>query len=597
METVEYDHQALREVIRRFLPEIRKHLGKSIRQREDVFLHLGGRLQEFTLRAGTLAKNSQELLSDATGQAMGEIIDVFHKELEAISNVCSTQTADAAIRELGNIISLIENLEKLMQEFGRLVRHLQMLGISTRIESARLGSEGRGFHTLADDVEKLANRIVSHTSSILENARSLAELSRLASKQTESMRSKQATCSVRVFSEINSNLDELQSLTQSAHELSEHLINMARDTRDNIGEAVSSLQFHDIIRQQVEHVEEACDDIEALVSGKSSQNNDAPTDSNELVGWVADVLNLQCRQVSNGRERFVNAVENLKRNLGNIGGNVNAMEIEITKLLGEDAGSGARTLERIEKGIGGMLETMKEFASQGEAIGRTMSSVADTVSQIGAFLGDIEEVGAEIELIALNASIKAAHTGEQGKAMGVLASSVQHLSKEATGQTDGVAGLLKDISKAADSLAERADSFLDTSQVNDMLARLRKVVTNLKNIDQEFATGFVNLQHDSSQLGLDINSLTKGITFHLEAGRHLDVAETKLSSMEEETRVLAPEEDETRRSERLRQLLERYTMEAERLVHEGMATEPGDARDGEETASDAGDDWNNVELF
>jgi methyl-accepting chemotaxis protein len=35
-----------------------------------------------------------------------------------------------------------------------------MLGISTRIESARLGDQGLGFSTLADDVEALAGKIV-----------------------------------------------------------------------------------------------------------------------------------------------------------------------------------------------------------------------------------------------------------------------------------------------------------------------------------------------------------------------------------------------------------------------------------------------------
>ena len=41
-----------------------------------------------------------------------------------------------------------------------------MLGISTRIESARLGGDGRGFSTLADDVEKLAHAIVDHCAGI-----------------------------------------------------------------------------------------------------------------------------------------------------------------------------------------------------------------------------------------------------------------------------------------------------------------------------------------------------------------------------------------------------------------------------------------------
>lgn len=598
-EHIEHHHEALRALCNRLLPGIKRHLAKSIREHERAFLQLGEKLQDFSQRAVEFAGCSQQLLSSASGQAMGDIIQVFHQELAEIDSVCSTVTADEAIDELAGIVLLIERLESALLEFGRLVRRLQMLGISTRIESARLGSEGRGFSTLADDVDKLANRIVSHTSSILENARSLTELLRLAGTQTEAMRGQQSACSVKVFAEIRANLDNLQAVEEAARKLSTILAEKALDNRNSIGEAVASMQFHDIVRQQVEHVEEALDDIELLISGKGSGEGDNAFQvaDAELAAWVADVTGLQRGQVSNGKDRFFQAVENLKHNLANIAANVQGMEQEIIRLLGKDADSGARTLGRIEHGVAGMLATMQDFAGRGEEIGRTMGDVATTVSQIGSFLGDIEEVGAEIELIALNASIKAAHTGEQGKAMGVLAASVQQLSREASFQTDKVAALLREISQAASLMGERADSFLDTSQVRSMVGRLQDVVDRLKGIDREFAHGFSQVQDESSKLGRDVAGLTESIVFHRLASEQLIAAEALLADMEREARTLSPLEQDLHRPERLERLLQRYTMDAERLVHVGSldgAAQPGVQSDANSTSEDA---WDNVELF
>lgn len=593
------DHISLRALIHRLMPGVKRRLTKSVREHETAFLQLGERLQEFSRRAGELAEYSQELLASAAGQAMDEIIQVFHRELAEIHNVCSTAAADSAIEELAGIVEVIGKLESNLLEFGRLVRRLQMLGISTRIESARLGSEGRGFSTLADDVDKLANRIVVHTSSILEKARSLAELLRRAGTQTEAMRGQQSACSAKVFLEIRDNLDDLQAVAAAARQLSATLSEMALDNRKSIGEAVASMQFHDIVRQQVEHVEEALDDIEALVSGRSAgqgEDGEAVPDG-ELAAWIADVVGLQRDQVSNGRERFVEAVENLKSNLANIAVNVQGMEQEITSLLGRDAASGARTLSRIEQGIGNMLGAMQDFAGRGEEIGRTMGKVAATVSEIGSFLGDIEEVGAEIELIALNASIKAAHTGEQGKAMGVLAASVQQLSREANAQTDGVAALLRDISQAAASMGAQADSFLDTGQVRGMVGRLQEVVASLKDIDRESGEGFSNLQAESGKLGRDVSDLTAGIVFHRQAAEQFDAAESGLADLEQEARVLSPLDKDLHRPERLERLLRRYTMEAERLVHES-ALDASARQGGAAAATSASqEEWDNVELF
>lgn len=75
-----------------------------------------------------------------------------------------------------------------------------------------------------------------------------------------------------------------------------------------------------------------------------------------------------------------------------------------------------------------------------------MNHVSATIAEMGNFVVDIEDVGAEIKLIALNASIKAARTGEQGRALGVLAMAIQRLSSEAREQTQAVSDALRETS-------------------------------------------------------------------------------------------------------------------------------------------------------
>lgn len=551
-------------------------------------------LQRYSMQAGDLSSTASGLLQSTSGQDIAELIKGFDVELQSMHNVCSTLSGRKALDDLRNIVKTITELEELMDEFGRLVRHLHMLGISTRIESARLGSDGSGFHTLADDVEKLGNRIDGHTTRITQQARSLLELARLAIQQTQEMLQQQEKCSESIFQSIKGNLDSLLNMASSSEGLTESIASSSQDVSQRIGEVVSMLQFHDIVRQQVEHVEEALDDVSGVLFNNSETHLSVQPENADLAGWVADVASIQKLQVQSGKERFVNAVESLKDNLSGIVSSVQVMENEITSLVGQDTAGGTKSLVAIERTVDGMLGTMNDFAVQGEEIGRTMSSVASTVAEISEYLSDIEEVGAEIELIALNASIKAAHTGEQGAAMGVLAMSVQQLSKEASRQTEEVSSLLYGVSDLAGMLKERAAEFLDTSQVQDMVGKLKGLLTNLKTLDGTISSGFSQLVNESSELAQDIAQLTGSIDFHLKVEAQLQEAEDKLAAFEEQAKELAPPSDEQHRPERLKNLLERYTMDAERLVHEQVLNiADGNAA----TEEDAGDDMDNVELF
>ena len=70
------------------------------------------------------------------------------------------------------------------------------------------------------------------------------------------------------------------------------------------------------------------------------------------------------------------------------------------------------------------------------------------------FIGDIEKIGIEIRMIGLNACIRAAHVGEKGTALGVLADSIHQLSGDTSGLTDAISENLKKVIQAARELTD-----------------------------------------------------------------------------------------------------------------------------------------------
>lgn len=580
------------------LPRLDARLARTIQEREPTFLALGNSLQEYSMQASQLAETTESLVARTSAEAMESFREELHQELDKMTALWSKAASDQNVRELITILETVETLSKTIDEYRRVVRALSMLGISTRIESARLGAEGRGFTTLADDVEKLAKRIVEYSGQVMGKVDDLSSMVTNALDQTDAMRARQAASSRTIESNIRTNLDALVQMASKSAELSHSLGPLSHDIASSIGEAVASVQFHDITRQQVEHVEESLLEIRHLIDEDRYKKLDDPDTLRDLIGFIGDVCGLQHSQLVNASNSFCNAVESLKRHLAAIAQNVFRLEGNASAITASESGGSA--LDAIEAGLGEVMPAMNEFAEQGEAIGSIMVRVADTVNEMSHFLEDIEEVGSEIELISLNASVKAAHTGEKGKALGVLASSIQQLSQQAGSLTGSVTDILGRIGASSDNLKSNAEAFMDTSQVTEMVDNIQEILVGIRTMDKETDALFETIREQGSELGSSIETLNREMTFHDEVASELNTASDLLVALRNEATDIVPHDKDESRPERLDKMLARYTMEAERLIHQqamdaGSCVQSDGSLDGE--CTEDVELWGDVELF
>ncbi len=585
--------------------KLENSLSRSITGREQEFLQLGESLSKFHIESSDLSQLATNVLEMTSGSRLRGSVDGLTTELQNMSSLSESTAGQESLVELSSIDEITKQLHSAMVEFSRIVKRLSMLGISTRIESARLGSKGLGFSTLSDDVEKLAANIVKHSEQILTQSKSLDELITSAKKRTQLLVESQQGYSKNLIDELMHHLQTLIQLMERSEAFSSRLTQRTNDIAENISDAVLSMQFHDIVRQQVEHVEEALRDIIDVIEDPSSfkyiQEDEASTER-EIIAWIKDVCQIQISQLEHGDTSFVHAVDSFRNNLQGIANNILSISDDIAELTSSGGREGSQVLDQMDNGIGRIMEGLRTFAEQGDDIGRIMKSVAETVAEMSSFVSEIEEVGSEIELIAINASIKAAHTGEEGKALGVLASAIQHLSVQARHQTDAVGSVLSNISSSSDVLQANADAYHDMSQVEDMVGTLQSLANDIKHVKIEVDNAFTSLHSKSNKIGSALNTVADTISLHHDVSRSLSSGKRSIQSILNSALHLVPNEMDTNRDERLKELHSRYTMEIERSIHETASgkTTFSDNVDlfGDEETSNTEDGWDdNVELF
>jgi len=572
-------------------------LSSVMQGREQDFLTLGENLMALQTGCEDISHNANDLVGCTSGQSMHATLQTLSQQLQALTDENTHDTGHQSLVQIDSVARIVEELSGIVAAFSKIVKHLSIFGIATRIESARLGSEGRGFSTLADDVEKLAHLIVDHCAGIAAKIMALSGHVGSARERTLAIVKSQRQCFEVISRQLGANIASLGDLAERSANVSRELSQTAEEIATGIGQAVKSLQSHDIVRQQIEHAEQALAEVSSMIDEGARTVADNGEESLELVAFVADVLTLQMSQLDSADKHFSEAADILRQALSSLASRIRDIGTTIAGVVGGNTED--NPLARLETGVATVKTQLGDFATQSGALGDIMDSVAETISGMSGTIEAIEEVGAEIELIAINASIKAAHTGTAGAALGVLALAIQRLSVDARHQTDAVTRILGDISNAAKVLQDNASQYNDQSEAWRVVGQLDSVLADTANTSCRCHTLFGSLQNASVSLGSKAMEVANSIDFDKDIGKRLVAIRRKLEEQVAKARTLVPDGGKGR-SARLRELYDRYTMEAERAVHEaafGRAAPQRVASGQDQSAGETGEFGDNVELF
>jgi len=572
------------------LPLLLPRLASVIKDREEDFLGLGATVFGINSQANTFSKTASAMASSVGEGALQAAIGELQARADEAKAVFSSVSSAQQLEGMTEVLGLIRSLMQAIAQFSTLVQTLKVLEITTRIESARLGSAGSGFTTLADDVRALGTTIDEHTEKIREHSTLLMNQVTVAGERSKKQDASRTRIVEGMFAQLFTGISELESMRTESASLVQDLAKGSRQVTESMGQVIASVQFHDITRQQVEHVEEILHQAAHELSRADKESVDAG-----LASWVRDVLRLQAPQLRQAQEMFSGAVDELIGNLDDIGHGIGGLHGKITAVAYADTRGGGSILDAIRHHIAEVMNVMRTTSTQISETSKTMSHMAETISTVSTFVRGIEDIGAEIELIALNARVKAAHTGDQGRTLGVIAMEIQNLSLSARARTATVAEILNQISAVADRLSSLARSSDVSETVGALQGRFETVLSQLSGLDAKLEKDIRHLSGLGMGLVSQIGTLTSSIRFHELVSEQLLTLEKEIKTLEDRFVPFAAQLDSAGQPEKLREQLSRYTMDSERLVHLSvLGHHHGDVQDGGDV--DLFDDGD-VELF
>lgn len=581
---------------------------------ENEFLSVGQKLRDYNYRVKEIYKLSYETVELISSDHISRAINGLNEILEDINLFVnnSDYSSENSGRKFQEIISHLEDCVNYLSGFKRIVKKLRMLGISNRIESARLKGNFEDFNVLANTVDELSGKIGVKSADIRTSSENIIKIISQNTTRIDRLREKKKDYSDEIIKDTKGTLQVLTNRHSNALVSAKDILERSETISRDINEIVSSLQFHDITRQKFEHIVEAIMDTVAKIQGSGYKNDgdDVQTKETEKVFYLINgITGLQSAQLYNTQEEFASALDRIMSSLNGLAQSINLMKDKALVIAGSENNVNNTFLIEIEKNLSAAANGMTESVKINEELSTSITSITETLNNLTLFVDEIDEISSEIELIAVNSNIKSAHTGNEGAALGVLADSIKSLSEDAREQTTTVSDILLKIAQLSEDvkkLIENNAGDQKTGNPNEITADLGAFLNSLRELSEKIGNNLGMIGEKVLSLSREIEADVKA----LRAGENVLKATEKtlfiLEKINRESEIYVAGDKSGGYNETLRELESLYTMSSEREIHkyfeEKRKNKQGNLkmpdaqpiRPREETVSEFGD---NVELF
>lgn len=265
--------------------------------------------------------------------------------------------------------------------------------------------------------------------------------------------------------------ENLKEMIRSIQDASKHVVSASRDM------SVCSNNVSDGSQQQSHSIERISSSIGEINTSSGDIAGSIDTLSDAVVATSASILEMEAsiNEVANHTGQLETSVEETSSAIVELSASIKevadhadiladvaektvntAQDINVSvRRVEESAKKAAKLSEKVSEDASIMgLKSVRKTIEGMDNIGRTMDKLAGVISglgtrseQIGGILTIIDEVTDQTGLLALNAAILAAQSGEHGRGFAVVADEIKELAEKTDASTKEIVQLITDVQR------------------------------------------------------------------------------------------------------------------------------------------------------
>lgn len=446
---------------------------------------------------------------------------------------------------------------------------LRILTMSIRMEASRIDSENRAvFLNVAAAIAEIDDKIAQTTAAAFSRIEQVIEEARQERGALHGLEQELQSRAQQSIDRLQQELADYRQALGPCADLSCKIGELFAQTTPITQEILTSLQYQDIVRQQLEHVASGFEDI----SGHLREFGLAGNGGAKIeLGFIHHAASVQQAHLKSSRADIEKA------------GTSASGGIKRLLVIGEQLISSFNDIEKAAQVIFGRSRISELFkheihqlaliADQSEKANEKISRLVERIDDVvRVFSREITSHEFEVKLVSLNAQIAAARLSS-AEALNKLAeesslasSANAAATEELTRQLQACLGKLQGIKKDADEFMR-----IVTQEKNDMEARAGVASGQLGQLGVRIGARATDVRKQFAEIYESQRELLANLRFGELVGNTYDAASLVCGKLRSASRDYALPEDLT--EEGLRRLAahqNRYTMESEAELHSNV---------------------------
>jgi methyl-accepting chemotaxis protein len=242
------------------IAELADNLAQQIKvalaEAEEAFSAAIGSFSMIACEAQLAADGTRDMVSTQNKTSVmgiaSEATTVMMQFVQCMLSIA--QETSASAKQIESLTATTARFTGLLDEAESVAGQTELLALNASIEAARAGEAGRGFAVVASEVRKLSERSRAAAELMRQLTGVLSDSFTAVYKKLGHAAEDSLEQSCEAQGRVNTFLRQIQEADSQTQNTVTQLCEQSVSISENIGQIIISFQFHDLLRQRLEHV-------------------------------------------------------------------------------------------------------------------------------------------------------------------------------------------------------------------------------------------------------------------------------------------------------------------------------------------------------